>query len=417
MHDLLVIGGGPAGASAASWAAGQGLDVVIVERRAFPREKTCGDALTPRAVRALHDMGLGGSLAELHRVQGLRLRAHRRSVDIAWPEHAELPATGYVVRRSRLDSLVVDHAVQRGAQLRQQSDAVAPVVRNGLVVGAVVRDLARGGTDEVAARYVIVADGANSRVGRALGAVRDRTYPQGMAIRAYFASSGSHDAWLESTLDVRDRSGAALPGIGWVFPGGDGTVNVGVGLVSTYRDWTSVNTTRLLSEFAATLADRWHLDPAAPLAAPVGGRLPMGGSIGPKAGPNWLLAGDAAGSVNPFNGDGIATAYETGRLAAMLVAEALASGNGLALQQYPSLLDARYGLYNKMGRVFTRAIGHPALIRELTRVGVHSRSLLEWAVRVMTDLVRPDEHGPAEAAYRALATMVRLVPEPSATRG
>jgi geranylgeranyl reductase family protein len=361
-------------------------------------------------------MGLGGSLAELHRVQGLRLRAHRRSVDIAWPEHPGLPAAGYVVRRGRLDALVAEHAEQRGARLRQQTDAVAPVVRNGLVVGAVVTDLVRGGTEEVAARYVIVADGANSRFGRALGAARDRTYPQGMAIRAYFASTGSHDSWLESTLDVRDRTGAALPGIGWVFPGGDGSVNVGVGLVSTYRDWTAVNTTHLLAEFAASLAERWQLDPDAPLAAPVGGRLPMGGSIGPKAGPNWLLAGDAAGSVNPFNGDGIATAYETGRLAATVVAEAIASGNGLALQRYPSLLDERYGLYNKMGRVFTRAIGHPALVRELTRVGVHSRSLLEWAVRVMTNLVDDDEHAPAEAAYRALAALVRLVPEPSAAR-
>jgi geranylgeranyl reductase family protein len=416
MHDLLVIGGGPAGASAAFWAAGQGLDVVIVERRAFPREKTCGDALTPRAVRALHDMGLGGSLAELHRVQGLRLRAHRRSVEIAWPEHPARPAAGYVVRRGRLDTLVAEHAVRNGAQLRPRSEALAPVVHNGLVVGAVVRDLARGSTEELTARYVIVADGSNSRMGRSLGAVRDRTYPQGMAIRAYFASPDSYDTWLESTLDIRDQTGAPLPGIGWVFPGGDGSVNVGVGLVSTYRDWTSVNTTHLLSMFARTLADRWNLDPTAPLAAPVGGRLPMGGSIGPKAGPNWLLAGDAAGSVNPFNGDGIATAYETGRLAAMTVAEAIASGDGLALQRYPSVLDERYGLYNKMGRVFTRAIGRPALVRELTRVGVHSRSLLEWAVRVMTDLVGTEEQRHAEAAYRALAALVRLVPEPSTAR-
>ena len=416
MHDLLVIGGGPAGASAAYWAAGQGLDVMIVERRAFPRDKTCGDALTPRAVHELHDMGLGGSLAELHRVHGLRLRAHRRSIDITWPAHDE-PAAGYVVRRNVLDALVIAHAVHKGAQLRVLTEAVAPMVRNGLVVGAAVRDVARGDIEELAARYVIVADGANSRFGRSLGATRDRTYPQGMAIRAYYSSPRSNEVWLESTLDVCDRSGAALPGIGWVFPGGDGSVNVGVGLVSTYRDWTSVNTSHLLAEFAATLADRWHLDPAAPLAAPVGGRLPMGGSIGPKTGPNWLLAGDAAGSVNPFNGDGIGTALETGRLAALLVAEALASGNGLALQHYDALLDQRYGLHNKMGRLFTRAIGHPTLVRELTRVGVHSRSLLEWAVRVMSDVLHEDERGAAETAYRMLAGVARLVPEPSPARG
>jgi flavin-dependent dehydrogenase len=139
----------------------------------------------------------------------------------------------------------------------------------------------------------------------------------------------------------------------------------------------------------------------------------MAGAVHPKVGPNWLLAGDAAGAANPFNGDGIDGALESGRMAARLVADAIDTRNGLVLQRYPVLLAEHHGLSDKMGRVFARAISRPALLRELTRVGVHSHSLMEWAVRIMTNLLRPDERGPAELAYAAMAGLVRFVPDPA----
>jgi flavin-dependent dehydrogenase len=173
-----------------------------------------------------------------------------------------------------------------------------------------------------------------------------------------------------------------------------------------------------MREFAATLPAHWQIDPESPVAPPTGGRLPMGGSVGPKVGPNWLIAGDAAGSINPFNGEGIDYAYETGRLAATLIAEALATGNGLAIQEYPRLLDEEFRLYFKVARLFAKIIGNPRLMRELTRVGMQSHSLMEWALRIMANLLRPDELGPAEAAYKAIAVLVRLVPDSvAATKG
>ncbi len=418
MHDLLVIGGGPAGSSAAYWAAEHGLDVVFVERKSFPREKTCGDGITPRGVKQLHDMGLAEVLTRYHRVDGLRAIAHNRTIEMKWPDHPVYPNFGYVIRRAELDTFVAENAVRRGAVLRSHTEALAPLLRNGMVVGATVRDHDNDCTEDIAARYVIVADGSNSRFGRALGTARDRSYPQGMAIRGYFASPMHDDPWIESALDVRDRAGNSLPGYGWIFPVGNGTINVGVGLLSTFRDWKSINTTHLMREFAATLPAHWQIDPESPIAPPTGGRLPMGGSVGPKVGPNWLIAGDAAGSINPFNGEGIDYAYETGRLAATLVAEALATGNGLAIQQYPQLLDDEFRLYFKVARLFAKIIGNPRLMRELTRVGMQSRSLMEWALRIMANLLRPDELGPAEAAYKAIAVLVRLVPDSvAATKG
>ena len=409
--DVLVVGGGPAGAATGYWLASAGHDVCVVERKSFPREKTCGDGLTPRAVRQLHDMGLADALTAFHRFDGLRATAHGRRLDLQWPSHPDFPPYGYVVRRRDLDQIVADNAVKAGATLWQGTDAIAPLVERGFVTGATVRVSAGQPLMDVRARYVVVADGANSRFGRALGTYRTREWPYGTAIRGYWASPRHDDPWIESALDVKDRSGNPLPGYGWIFPVGDGTVNIGVGLLSTFRDFKSVNTTHLLQEYVATAPDYWGLAPEAVCGKPTSGRLPMGGSVGPKAGPTWLVVGDAAGTVNPFNGEGIDYAYETGRLAAEVIHEAIDGSDPLVLQTYERRLETEYALYFKVARLFARVIGRPALMRELTRVGMRSRSLMEWVLRIMANILRPDELGPAEAAYKAAAAIVRLVPD------
>jgi menaquinone-9 beta-reductase len=412
VHDVLVVGGGPAGSAAAYWLAQAGHDVVVIERKTFPRDKTCGDGLTPRAVKQLTDMGLADRLEDFHRYDGLRAVAHGIELELSWPTHPIYPSHGFVVRRCELDTFVAEHAVKAGATLLQGTEALAPILHDGLVVGATVKDKDSGATSDIRARYVVIADGANSRFGRALGTWRNRSYPQGMAIRGYFESPISDTPWIESALDVRDRNGSSLPGYGWIFPLGDGQINVGIGLLSTFRDFKSVNTTHIMNEFAATAPERWGISPATATSAPTGGRLPMGGSVNPKVGPTWVVVGDAAGSINPFNGEGIDYAYETGRLAADLLDEALRTGDGLVLARYPQLLQAEYGLYFKVARLFAQVIGRPVLMRELTRVGMRSRTLMDWVLRIMANLLRPDELGPAEAAYKLAAQLARVVPEP-----
>ena len=414
-HDVLVVGGGPAGAAAGFWLAKAGHDVCVLERKAFPRDKTCGDGLTPRAVHQLREMGLEPAIAARHhRHDGLRAEAHGITLDLPWPDHPVFPSYGYVVRRRDLDGLVAEQAGAAGATVRESSEALRPLTRDGHVIGALVRDKATGETREVHARYVVVADGSLSRFGRALGTARDKSYPQGIAIRGYFESPLSADPWIESCLDVHDRDGRSLPGYGWIFPLGDGTINVGIGLLSTYKGYRDVNTTHLMSEWAATAPERWGIDPDAMLAPPTGGRLPMAGSVNPKVGPNWLVVGDAAGSINPFNGEGIDYAYETARMAADLIDEAIVSGTGQPLQRYTTMLDDEYGLYFRVARSFARIIGQPVLMRELTRVGMRSQSLMEWVLRIMANLLRDDELGPAEAAYRSVARIARLAPSPAA---
>jgi geranylgeranyl reductase family protein len=404
-----VIGGGPAGASAAYWLARYGHQVTVVERKSFPREKTCGDGLTPRAVHQLNEMGLGDQLTPFHKYNGLRATGMGRQLELQWPSHPVYPQYGYVVRRRELDTLVARNAVAAGATLLEGHEALQPIVDRGFVRGAVVQP-PTGEPIEIRARYVVVADGANSRFGRSLGTFRTREWPYGTAIRTYWETPRHAEPWIESALDVKDRNGNPMPGYGWIFPVGDGTVNIGVGLLSTFREFKSVNTTHLLDAYAHQVADRWEITPDRPECKATSGRIPMGGSVGPKAGPSYLVIGDAAGSVNPFNGEGIDYAYETARMAAQVLHEAIDAGDPTALQRYPSLLDDEYGEYFKVARLFARVIGRPALMRELTRAGMHSRTLMEWVLRIMANLLRPDELGPAELAYKAAAKLVRLAP-------
>jgi menaquinone-9 beta-reductase len=403
------VGGGPSGAAAAYWLARHGHSVTIVERRAFPRDKTCGDALTPRAVRQLEDMGLAGALESAHRYEGVRVTGIGRDLTLQWPEHPDFPRHGYILRRSELDAMVADNAVNAGATLLQGHEAVRPLVSRGFVRGAVVQ-APSGAQREVMAKYVVVADGANSRFGRSLGTFRTNDWPYASAIRTYWETPRHTEPWIESALDVRDHNDLAVPGFGWVIPAGDGTANIGVGLLSSFRDFKTVNTTHLLEAYARRIAEQWGIDPAQPTRKAVSGRIPMGGSVSPKSGPTYLVVGDAAGSVNPFNGDGIDYAYETGRIAADVLHEALVTNAPSTLQQYSRQLDEQYGQYFKVARLFARLIGRPLVMRELTRVGMHNRTLMEWVLRIMSNELRSDEIGPAELAYSAASKIAYLAP-------
>ena len=235
-----------------------------------------------------------------------------------------------------------------------------------------------------------------------------------MAIRGYYESPLHDDPWIESALDVRDRNGNSLPGYGWIFPVGDGEINVGIGLLSTFRDFKSVNTTHLMNEFAATapelLGDR-------PRDRDVGAR-PAGvcrwaARSSPRSDPRGSSSATPPGSINPFNGEGIDYAYETGRMAAGLLDEALQHRRRhRRCSATRRCSNEEYGLYFKVARLFAKVIGQPALMRELTRVGMQSRTLMEWVLRIMANLLRDDEIGPAEAAYRPSPSWPGSSPSP-----
>ncbi len=406
--SVLVVGGGPAGSAAAYWLARDGHQVTLVEKKEYPRDKTCGDGLTPRAVLQLQNMGFDFDVPEFHLITGLRSYAgDELMLELPWPEHSRFPNWGGVIRRSDLDAQVATLAEKQGVRLLEKTLAT-PIIDDGLLTGV---NLAHNGTEEVVSPDVtIIADGSMNRFGRELGSERRRDYPMGLAARGYYSSPRSTDPFLESQLDLRDSAGATMPGYGWVFPLGDGTVNVGVGLLSTFKRWKHVNTTRMMADYVSSAPRYWELGEDTKLTDPVGGKLTMSFSKGPLVGANWITIGDAAGAINPWNGEGISYAYETGRIAADHVGRALGTADFGLLRRYPQQLEDEYGLYYKTARIFVKLIGYPSVMRTLAHTGLRNRSLMEWTLKVMANLLDEDDKHMGERTYDALAAVVRTLP-------
>lgn len=406
--SVLVVGGGPAGSAAALWLARAGHDVTLVEKKQYPRDKTCGDGLTPRAILQLQDMGFDFDVTQFHKVTGLRSYAgDDLMIEMPWPDHSRFPNWGGVIRRRDLDEQVAHLAEKEGVVILQKTTAT-PVIEGGVLTSVALEN--GGESTVVAPEITIIADGSMNRFGRDLGTSRRRDYPMGMAARGYYSSPRSTEPFLESQLDMRDSAGATIPGYGWVFPLGDGTVNVGVGLLSTFKRWKDVNTTHMMNDYVATAPEYWGFSEDSRLSKPQGGKLAMSFSKGPLVGANWITIGDAAGAINPWNGEGICYAYETGRLAAEHVGEALESSDRAVLGRYPQRLQDEYGLYYKMARIFVKLIGYPSVMRTLAHTGLRSRPLMEWTLKVMANLLDEDEKETGERVYDALASIVRTLP-------
>jgi geranylgeranyl reductase family protein len=405
--EVVVVGGGPSGAAAAYWLAEAGHSVAIIEKKEYPREKTCGDGLTPRSIYELQEMGFDFEVPELHRINGLRSYGAGSMIEMEWPDHPWYPNWGAIIRRADLDEQVARLAEKQGAVIHQKATA-APVIEDGRLKGV---EVSRGHDSEVLSpRVVVVADGAVSRFGRQLGVGRDRKAPYGLALRAYYSSPRADDDMMESLLDLKDKEGNNVPGYGWTFPLGGETVNIGVGLLSTSKRWKGLNTGQLLDTYLENLPEHWEVTEDSRLTEPVGGKLSMAFSGGPVVGSNWVLVGDALGSTNPFTGEGIAYGYQTGRMAAATVHRALEADDLSVLRRYPEELEAEFGDYYRVGKVFVRAIGNPHIMRAFMTVGFKSRPLMEWTFRVMSNLMPPDQRSLTRQLYGAIESAVRLAP-------
>ena len=298
----------------------------------------------------------------------------------------------------------------RGAWVKAKS---APGGGGGADTGADTEyDGPATGPVAVRARYTVVADGANSRFGRSLGTSRNRAYPLGMAIRGYWTSPRHDEPWIDSWLDIRDKAGNVLPGYGWIFPVGDGRINVGIGLLSTFNQWKAVNTTHLLQAFAEYAPPSWDIRPET-ACGPADRRPAADGHVG-RSPRRPHLAGRRRRRRAPSTRSTARASPTPTRRGASPPTPCTwrsTSGDGLALQTYQQRLDETYALYYKVARAFVRIIGRPELMKVLVTTGMRSRTLMEWVLRIMANLLRPDELGPAEAAYRAVAAVARLVPE------
>ncbi|AEB42344.1 geranylgeranyl reductase family protein [Micromonospora maris] len=414
--DVIVVGAGPGGSATAYHLARHGVRVLLLEKTEFPREKVCGDGLTPRAVRQLIRMGVDTSTEAgwLHN-RGLRVIGGGVRLELDWPDLASFPNYGLVRTRLDFDDLLAQRAVSAGADLRTSVNVIGPVLDgNGRVVGVE----AETGPDKAPATFhaplVVAADGVSGRFPLALGLAKREDRPIGVAVRRYYRSEVRHDDdYLESWLELRAKgTGELLPGYGWIFGLGDGRVNVGLGILNSSSAFGKTNYRRLLTDWLANTPPEWGMTDEANAEGPtLGAALPMGFNRVPHYTRGVMLVGDSGGMVNPFNGEGIAYAMESGELAAEVAAQALARPAGAererALMAYPQELKTRFGGYYRLGGIFVKLIGRPEVMRVATKHGMPHPTLMRFVLKLLANLTDPRG---GDAMDRVINAMTRVAP-------
>ena len=380
---MLVIGAGPDGAAAAIRAARAGVSVRVFEKAARGRDKVCGDGLTPRAVTALDALEI--DLSDAHRIDGLRMIAGKTRRELPWPQTGRFAPNGAVWPRRLLDAHLMAAAEAAGAEVEWESEA-RPIIEDDRVIGVEASGRKWRGD------LIVVAAGAPGAVARMLGAERIRDEPFGLAIRTYAESPRHADRHLEACLTLSDEHGASIPGYGWMFPCGDGTVNIGVGALSTMKQFKKLNLNSLQKSYRALVQDEWELGDD--LEKPRAWRLPM--TAQKRHGPGWVAIGDAAGLINPMNGEGIDYGLESG----MLAADLFVIDPATAADEYDRQIGDRFDAFLRTGRRFSLLIGHPRILRGGLRLAVGTQGIADITLQVMGNLVDADAPGAAGRVLR-----------------
>jgi len=381
--DLIVIGGGPAGAATAIQAARGGASVAIFEKASSGRDKVCGDGLTPRAIGALQKLQI--DLEGIHKINGLRMIAGKTRRELEWPSGGSFPSYGAVWTRRELDSHLLETASQSGATIFYETEVI-PVFEGERVTGVT------SGTETWDTDLVVAASGAPGKVARMLGTERKSDEPYGIAIRTYVESPRHADHYLEASLAMRDSTGTPIPGYGWMFPTGNGTVNLGVGALSTMKGFKKLNLNTLCDLYRDLIADEWEVGPY--LEKPRAWRLPM--TSQKRHGNGWAAVGDAAGLINPMNGEGIDYSLESG----MLISDLFLDDPQAAPEKYDAIIGERFDGFLRTGRRFSYLIGHPLVLRSGLRVAVASQVMANITLQVMGNLVDSSTPGTSGKVLR-----------------
>ncbi|HEY3061656.1 MAG TPA: geranylgeranyl reductase family protein [Chloroflexota bacterium] len=375
MHDVAIVGAGPGGSATAHFLARRGLDVLLLDKATFPRDKTCGDGLTSRALRVLDAMGI------LPEVSG-----HGCPIDgyeVVAPNGKKTTAritsspAAMVVRRLTLDHIILKRAVASGARFE-------PGVGVTRVEPEADRVIIRAGLHSFEARHAVLATGAATGVLKASGIVRHQ--PRAMlAARAYVT-----DLPATSSSFQLQFGGVPQPGYGWVFPVNQEVANVGVGFLPKGRKHT-----------AQAVFDTW-LKTGRLVDKPKGFPIRVDFLTSPTYAPRTLLVGEAAGLVNPLTGEGIDYALESGQIAAHFIDQPLA---------YHQALHARFGKIFRFSEQVRDWYCQPVLLNHLVPLANRRPELRQLLASIVLGEREPAGFGPLHMLARLLVYLARTRPQ------
>lgn len=409
--DVIVVGAGPAGSAAATHLARSGLQVSLLEKSTFPREKVCGDGLTPRGSKQLIKLGIdiSESAGWVHH-RGLRFWADGRHWDLDWPELSDYPDYGVTLPRADFDQLLASNAVADGAKLYESSNVTRPIIDpvTDRITGVETKD---GRTFK--APTVVAADGNSTRLSIAMGINRREKLPMGVAVRTYYRSPLHDSRYIESwpqLWDGKPGESNLLPGYGWIFPMGDGTCNVGLGILNTSQAFGRVDYRQMLKTWMANTPPEWGFREENRTGRILGAALPMAFNRTPHYSRGLLLVGDAGGMVSPFNGEGIPYAMEAAEMAAESIADAHFRGVGSrsaerALTGYPRRLTQMWGGYYSLGRIFTKLIANPKVMKACVTYGLPRRVVMQFTLKMLSNLTDQHDGDVYDRIVNALSTI------------
>lgn len=412
--DVAVVGAGPSGSVAAAYLARDGFDVLLLDRARFPREKVCGDGLTPRSVEVLSDLGVETELRSrgylpFHSFQ--IVSSYGDSLAAGFPRYGRGGDHGFVVPRVVLDNLLVNSAKGFGVRAFEAAEATQ-LLDSGSDLSPVVfgAHTDEGRECRVEAKVLIVADGSRGSFSRSLLG-QTRIHPYGIGIRAYAQNVVGLDGKLHFFLDP-----ALLPGgYGWIFPSShpDEPANLGVGLTSAALAKKDATMSQLLQLFlsSASLARR-HVEEVELVSRPMTYPLQIGARTGRRAINGVLFVGDAAHLVDPLSGQGMSYALESGRTAAAAVSVALHSGSRNHLARYPIRVFLDFAPELVSARALRSLLSRPWGNSMVVRVLQRDESLARAGMAILANsipaysILRPRLVGKVIAPHR-LASIIR----------
>ncbi|WEV77870.1 geranylgeranyl reductase family protein [Janibacter cremeus] len=420
--DVIVVGAGPGGSATAAWLAKAGKDVVLLEKSVFPRDKICGDGLTPRAVRQLINLGLPMSETDgwAHN-KGLRIIGGGMTLQLDWPDVASFPGHGMVRARADLDEVLARHAAASGATLLEGRNVAEPILdEQDRIIGVTAkvvdqRGRATGERETYYAPVVVAADGVSSRLSVKMGREKREDRPMAVAVRAYYETPRHDDEYLESHLELWSTTPKGekilMPGYGWLFGLGDGRSNVGLGVLNTSEAFGRTDYKDVMRRWVETMPPEWGINADTMSGEITAAALPMAFNRQPLYDRGLMLVGDSGGMVNPFNGEGIDYALEAGHAAAETILQALARPTAAdrerVLQSYVTRMKDMHGGYFRLGAQFAKIIGKPEIMRLATKYGLPRETLMKFMLKLMANL--PEEKG-GGVDDRLVRLLTRMAP-------